>query len=115
MTRERRLAIKMWEGIRDSLADKPKDVSNFYFVTTYKRFFCRLYNLKWDSCCWFCQYIRKKYLCKRCPLKYCFKDDSYYQIAMDIYDLHTVQERVDACSEIIAALKRAGTKTNSDS
>ena len=117
MTRERRLAIKMWEGIRDSLADKPKAVSNFDFIAGYKRFFCRLYTLNWHSYCWCCQYIRMKsiYGCGKCPLKSCFTGSSYYEKVMDIHKRYTVQERIDACNEIIAALKGAGTKTNSDS
>ena len=117
MTKERRLAIKMWEGIRDSLADKPKDVSNFDFIVTYKDLFCKLFKLRWNSHCWFCAYIRRRsiYACSKCPLKSCFTAGSYYEIIMDVYNRHSVQERVDACNKIIAALKGAGTRTNSDS
>lgn len=115
MTKERRLAIKMWEGLRDNLADKPKDVSNFDFVTTYKKLFCELYKLHWDGHCWFCQYIRIKYTCKKCPLKSCFERTAIYRIVMDIHEIHSIQERIDVCNEIIAALKGAGTRTNSDS
>lgn len=120
MTKERRLAIKMWEGIRDGLADKPKDISNYDFIVTYKKFFCELYKLNWNSYCWFCQYIRRKHNCGcigciGCPLQSCFSSNASYFIALDIYEHHTVQERIDACNEIITALKEAGTRTNSDS
>ena len=74
MTRERKLAIQMWEDIRAHIRDVPriKDV-NVLFVEELKHQFCIEHELHWAHGCWFCTYVR--YLddihgegCQRCPL-----------------------------------------------
>lgn len=79
MTKERRLAIEMWEYIRDHLTDIGFSLFDF------KEKFCEEHNLDWQNDCWFCQYVRKDYrmllhsredinsrknCCNKCPLSY---------------------------------------------
>lgn len=52
MTRERRLAIQMWEEISQQQSDS---------IATYKADFCREHGLDWKNSCWFCQYVRQDY------------------------------------------------------
>lgn len=76
MTKERRLAIEMWEQIAEHLEEPGFDVHAF------KDRFCREHNLHWEFQCWFCQYARKEYRanlpsrqtvnvrngCQQCPI-----------------------------------------------
>ena len=60
MTRERRLAIKMWEQIVRALENGKH--SPYYarpIVVEIKEDFCKKHHLMWKSNCWFCQYVRK--------------------------------------------------------
>lgn len=74
MTKERRLAIEMWEDIYKSSVQA---------VEALKENFCAEHDLQWKHHCWFCQYVRKDcraYLksreaidpgvnaCEECPL-----------------------------------------------
>ena len=74
MTKERRLAIQMWEEIAHRDPDS---------VNLYKEDFCREYDLDWENDCWFCQYVRQDYRmelpsredistryngCQKCPI-----------------------------------------------
>lgn len=83
MTKERRLAIKMWEQIVEVLENgRP---GRFYqpLISIIKEDFCREHNLEWKAGCWFCQYVRQDYRykllsrksippsyngCQHCPL-----------------------------------------------
>ena len=87
MTRERRLAIEMWERIAEHIGDPDFGIYKF------KRRFCVEHNVCWESNCWFCQYVRKNHRhnlssrvriglrtngCQNCPIyKYnkCEKDE----------------------------------------
>lgn len=77
MTKERRLAIKMWQEIVDMLEKENIDVDY------QKNNFCKKYHVLWSHGCWFCQYVRKEYRsrlksrrdidfdingCENCPL-----------------------------------------------
>ena len=67
MTKERRLAIKMWQEIVDMLKIGNIDLD------TQKRHFCTNNNIHWESSCWFCQYVRKdrrNNLKSRCNIDY---------------------------------------------
>lgn len=73
MTKERRLAIQMWEEI---LQKQPR------YIVVYKDGFCGEHALNWQHSCWFCQYVRKDYRdlpsredilyehngCQKCPI-----------------------------------------------
>ncbi len=74
MTRERRLAIQMWEEI----CANPHS-----HINAIKERFCEEHSLDWKHGCWFCQYVRKDYrvhlksrhdidpainACEACPL-----------------------------------------------
>ena len=63
MTRERKLAIQMWQEI----VDKCKAGDNFSVVML-KMEFCKKHNLHWLNDCYFCQYCDS---CSSCPLGSC--------------------------------------------
>ena len=74
MTRERRLAIQMWEEIKYAIikAEHTKDV-DWEFVSRIKHAFCAEHNISWLHGCWFCKYVRYNDNlhgegCQRCPL-----------------------------------------------
>ena len=59
MTKERRLAIEMWEQIVEALENGEYGSRFVDFLTNIKSYFCRKHNLEWKYGCWFCQYVRK--------------------------------------------------------
>lgn len=74
MTRERRLAIQMWEEIKKAVidAERPSDI-DVTFIAELKYKFCTIYRLNWSHGCWFCKYVRYHDEihgegCQRCPL-----------------------------------------------
>ena len=83
MTKERKLAIQMWEEIVEALEQGKRDTKYARpIVSVIKQAFCEKHNLKWENNCWFCQYIRHDYRpmdtrkhisrywngCQHCPL-----------------------------------------------
>ena len=63
MTKERRLAIQMWEEIVVKCkSGEPFNVSRF------KEAFCKEHNLTWVNNCYYCQYFQ---CCTTCPLVNC--------------------------------------------
>lgn len=75
MTKERKLAIKMWQEIVKNLKKKKiaarLKIYNRFNVVSYKEKFCKIHNLKWRSDCYFCQYCKT---CLSCPLKNCLSE-----------------------------------------
>ena len=74
MTRERRLAIQMWEEIKKAIIDT-KRVSDIdtHAIAVLKCEFCHINELNWQHGCWFCKYVRYHDKvhgegCQRCPL-----------------------------------------------
>lgn len=74
MTKERRLAIQMWEEIKSAIinAEKPSDI-DCVSVARLKCKFCVDHKIRWVHDCWFCQYVRYHDNlhgegCQRCPL-----------------------------------------------
>ena len=63
MTKERRLAIQMWEEI----VAKCKSGEHFN-VTRFKEAFCKEHNLTWVNNCYFCQHFMCFFIC---PLNDC--------------------------------------------
>ena len=117
MTRERRLAIQMWEEIKYAIikAKRIKDI-NHEFVSQFKYAFCSAHEVSWMWGCWFCQYVRYRddlhgEGCQRCPLSDghrgaivgydsgCCKN-AYYRVLHARYR----KTRLEACDEIILAL-----------
>lgn len=96
MTKERRLAIKMWKDIRDMLTSY--DEWSYSNVVAYKRSFCARHDLNWVNDCWFCQYMPS---CSKCPLVRCGIDSSYEIVKADYVEKNI---RIEACNSIIAAL-----------
>lgn len=59
MTKERRLAIEMWERIIVGI--KMGTLRSGLAVDRFKSTFCEEHNLNWQHDCWFCQYVRHDY------------------------------------------------------
>ena len=87
MTKERRLAIQMWQEI----VDKCRSGEHFN-VARFKDVFCKKHNLNWLSDCYFCQYCRA---CSQCPLGSC----------MLIYPKICIEHDVSLATEILNTLK----------
>ena len=96
MTKERKLAIQMWLGIRDGIAANKQ-----FSISAAKQMYCFMHNLEWSCSCWFCEYVNCSY--RKCPLGSCGEADSLYLKVLD--GRLSTEERLDACDKIIAALK----------
>ena len=94
MTKERKLAIQMWQGIKNEIAKNPylSDIG----IYRLKQKFCIQHKLQWNCHCWFCQYIPN---CRQCPLRNCF----VYHIVCTSWN--NKEMRLEACDIIIAALE----------
>ena len=94
MTEERKLAIQMWQEIKNKLVSNPylSDMG----VCRLKLKLCARHKLHWRAQCWFCQYMPT---CRLCPLHDC----SVYKVACDSF--FDEEARLRACDRIIAALK----------
>lgn len=117
MTRERRLAIQMWEEIKCAIinAEKPSDI-DCSTVTELKYKFCTIHKLKWNHCCWFCKYVRYHDKihgegCQRCPLSDGHKaailgfDSGCCKNAYDrVLNARQRKTKLKACDEIIRIL-----------
>lgn len=98
MTKERRLAIQMWEEIVEAL--KCETPEHPVFECKMKTDFCRKHGLDWYADCWFCHYIDN---CIRCPISEggCNGKSPFRTLINSTSRL----ERVKAARHIIAALK----------
>ena len=90
MTKQRRLAIQMWQEI----VDKCKAGDDFY-LADYKADFCKKYDLDWRANCYFCNYFDP---CSKCPL-----DGKCGQVYCKVAVKHDV-----ASAEIILNALRGG-------
>ena len=121
MTKERRLAIQMWEEIREAIrtAKRPRDV-NTEFIRRIKRHFTTEYELYWKYGCWFCQYVRYKDVhvhgegCQRCPLSdgsaeaiLGHRSGCWHNAYNRVVYARLRKTKLKACDEIIATLKGA--------
>lgn len=91
MTKQRRLAIQMWEEI----VDKCRSGEDFN-LAEYKADFCKKHGLHWLANCYFCNYF---YTCSKCPL-----DDNCGQVYCKVAVKHDVKS-----AEIILGALRGGT------
>lgn len=101
MTRERKLAIQMWEEVKKQLPGWGYEP--VVELKTLKDNFCLQNGLTWKWDCWFCQYFRGN--CGKCPLQSCDHKNpltAWYRIISNNTSLETKLQAVD---EIIAALK----------
>ena len=87
MTKERRLAIQMWEEI----VKKCQSGEDFN-VARFKNDFCKEHSLSWANRCYFCQYCR---CCSNCPLVSCIL----------IYPKICIEHDVSLAIEVLNALK----------
>lgn len=120
MTRERRIALKMWEYIRDQISLDLLSTRDRMMLHEIKRRWLRKYCPelleKWWATCWFCQYFQQEFdsnenspsLSYKCPLN--DNQDDLCKGHCILY--HTVvssnstkELRLEACDKIIEALK----------
>lgn len=59
MTKERKLAIKMWEDIKQRILDGR--ITDDVIITFYKHQIAIGYGAHWKYDCWFCQYVRRDF------------------------------------------------------
>ena len=117
MTKERRLAIEMWERIVEELENGKLNVSPSIMVDDIKTRFCMSNNLHWKCNCWFCQYVRHDYRpmksreyiqhesngCQNCPL---YKEHGYMLDDDECgctHRVNTLWNRVSALGDASAA------------
>ena len=105
MTRERKLAIKMWEEVKERLPRwYDKDPwSIVLYLKDFKIDFCCMNNLHWRFDCWFCQYIR--FECDKCPLRSCNHAVHTTAWARIVNENTSLEIKLQAWDDIIAALK----------
>ena len=109
MTKERRIAIDMWEWIRANwdmylcFKDEVEGATSEAALLLMKEMYLDDKGVNWASNCWFCEYIRSSQRhmrgCRLCPLQSC-SSGPYHTLA----NSPTYEEYVDACSQIIEAL-----------
>jgi hypothetical protein len=118
MTKERRLAIKMWEQIVRALEHDPPYNLRVFDIGSFKREFCYEHNLDWKNGCWFCQYVRKDWrpdipsrwdipvhsnCCQLCPLYKEHEDILDYDECGCTNDKETLWMRVYRDGDVEAA------------
>lgn len=105
MTRERKLAIQMWEDIKRLLPEwvklDPDDIVTF--LRNYKERFCEQNGLRWLYNCWLCQYFRDD--CAKCPLHSCDCHNLATAWARIVDENTSLKTKLQAVDDIIAALK----------
>lgn len=102
MTRERKIAIQMWEEVKEQLPQW----SGLHIASCLRYFkhqFCNRHDVNWTCDCWFCQYMHEE--CECCPLRSCDSIDPTTAWMRIVDEHNTLATRLDACDEIIAALK----------
>lgn len=122
MTKERRIAVKIWEELKAFILSSPQHVTGDSFCTM-KSSIIHKYGMHWHCTCWFCHYIRKPARdenswvinegCDKCPLHKlvraapgkcgCDKARAPYARLMD--DCTDNAMKAEACDTIIKALK----------
>ena len=78
MTKQRRLAIQMWQEIVDKCR-----TSDDFNLADYKADFCKKHGLNWFANCYFCNYFNP---CSKCPL-----DDKCVQVYRKVTFKHDVK------------------------
>lgn len=115
MTKERRLAIEMWEQIVEALEHDSRNV--YEEVNQIKARFCCEHTLNWKCECWFCQYVRQDWRampsreaiskrvngCQKCPLYKEHEDSLDYDECGCTNDKQTLWTRVSDYEDVEAA------------
>ena len=111
MTKERKLAIQMWEYIKDKIDDF--DPSIYYkdedlgfgkfqcYILSLKHEFLKSYDIKWENDCWFCSYCACVSWKNNCPLSMNGECGIYSELICS----ETREERINYCNMIIEILK----------
>ena len=107
MTKERRIAIDMWEWVRDNwdmylrFKDGAECATSEDALLLMKDTYLADKDVNWVSNCWFCTYLKLMPGpgCRLCPLQSC-STGPYHTLANN----PTYEEYVDACGQIIEAL-----------
>ena len=107
MTKERRIAIDMWEWVRANwdmdlrFKGEVECTTGEDALLLMKDMYLVDKDVNWVSNCWFCEYLRlrSKLGCRLCPLQSC-SSGPYHTLANN----PTYEEYVDACDQIIEAL-----------
>ena len=89
MTKERKLAIQMWQEI----VDKCRSGEQFN-VVNFKKSFCKKHRLNWYNNCYFCQYFE---CFATCPLNNC---SSLYDNVRDKNDITSAELILNALKGI---------------
>ena len=122
MTKERRIAIQMWEYIRNQIALYLFSAQDCMMLHEVKRIWLRehypKFLEKWWAGCWFCQYFQQEFdsaerensssLSYKCPLNdnqddLCKGNCILYRTVVSRNS--TKASRLEACDKIIEALK----------
>jgi hypothetical protein len=119
MTRERKLAIQMWEEIKDKIKS---DNISMDEIREMKYKFTFEHNLGWLHSCYFCEYIRCERFydtldlqgCQKCPIakpisRICLNKcgcGTFSTYSVIINKRYPKFIRVMACNKIIKALKK---------
>lgn len=116
MTKERKIAIEMWQAIREKLSNG--ELRQSFELTLRKYIWLESRNIHWHASCWFCHYLRQdsdffkspahESRSHKCPLNSqrpskCEGHCKQYRIADDC--LCTREQRLAAVDNIIKALK----------
>lgn len=105
-----KIAVDMWEQIKwDWVKQKDPEPLSYYK----RKFLERLdYKDEWLNDCLLCEYysyyaddtLRPHLPCTQCSLRNCNEIGSPYNI-VSRYETYSIEERMSACDEIIAAIK----------
>ena len=118
MTKERRLAIQMWEEIKEVIrtVKRPSAIDELS-VANIKYVFIAKHHVQWPHGCWFCQYVRYRDEihgegCQRCPLSdghadaiLGYKSGCCRNAYSRVVKARLRKTKLKACDEIIATLK----------
>lgn len=121
MTKERKIAIKMWKYIRLRILFTPlaRYIVNHTWLGDRKSDLAKRHGVSyWEYCCWFCQYVRypdtEKYGqgCQRCPIAPAntdFMRENGCSVSGSLYSIiarpHSKLAKLKACSLIIKVLE----------
>ena len=108
MTKDRRLAVKMWRDIAYGI--RTKKILNYCEVLYFKKGFVRFHGLKWYNNCWFCEYQGKRFGCKKCRLYVqcgcgCSCESNYFGKLRNMSKVSDYKEMAEYASKIADILE----------
>ena len=107
MTKERKLAIEMWNEIKCIMQNEEMSA---FDICRYKEDFCKNHGLNWLLNCYFCNYYMRGYkeLCKKCPISFhnIYRNGCVHSVYGKLINKDSdVEEKIKCCDIIISALK----------